>query len=39
LLLVEPLQPPFTANLPEQILYNSRVSGVWSEGRVAIQVT
>jgi aminodeoxyfutalosine deaminase len=38
-LLVEPLQPPFTANLPEQILYNSRVSGVWSEGRVAIQVT
>ena len=36
--LVEPLQEPFTADLPEQILYNSRVSGVWSGGEVAVRV-
>jgi cytosine/adenosine deaminase-related metal-dependent hydrolase len=37
-LLVEPLHPPFTADLPEQLLYNSRVSGVWTGGRNAVQV-
>jgi aminodeoxyfutalosine deaminase len=38
-LLVEPLQSPFTADLTEQILYNSRVSGVWSGGKIAVQVS
>jgi len=38
-LLVELLQSPFSADLPEQILYNSRVSGVWSGGEVAVQVS
>jgi cytosine/adenosine deaminase-related metal-dependent hydrolase len=37
-LLVEPLQAPFSADLPEQILYNSRVSGVWAGGEIAVRV-
>jgi len=38
-LLVEPLQSPSKFDLPEQILYNSRVSGVWSGGKIAVQVS
>ena len=37
-LLVEPLSESFTANIEEQILYHSRVSGVWSAGEIAVPV-
>lgn len=38
-LLVEPLQSPFTGSLEEQILYQSRVSGVWAGGENVVRVT